>query len=192
MRWSSNVFLLFLLRRLRLSLLVSPVSSSSSSPSLLMSSSSKSSLSLRDSESEWSASDECSSPSSGMWSERRLRCFFRSVLVGGSVAPAREEERLRAAVSSSVIVGVGGWMSVAMLVRWKSLGPSSESASESELSDGRDGSVLSGNSFPGLSNGPCCVAESCRCSQRDIRASSEVMLLDGVRLIRVSPGLSAC
>lgn len=184
MRWSSNVFLLFLLRRLRLSLLVRPVSSSSSSPSALMSSRSGSSLS--ESESERSAPDEDSSPSSAMWSERCRRCFFRSVLVG-RVAPASEEERLRAAVCSSVMVGVGGWMSFAMLVRGcETRGPSSESRSEMELAEGRDGKVLRGNSFPGLSSGPWCVAVSCNCSQRVIRAPSEVMLLDGVHLIRFS------
>jgi hypothetical protein len=67
-RWSSKVFRLFLRRLRRRSRLLSPVSSSSSSPSALMSSSSKSLLSLP--ESDWSASDEYSSPSSSaMWSE---------------------------------------------------------------------------------------------------------------------------
>ena len=92
MRWSSRVFRLFLLRRLRLSLLVRPVSSSSSSPSALMSSSSWSSLSLGESESE----PEESWPSSAMWSDGRRVCFLESDLVG-RVAPAREEERRRAA-----------------------------------------------------------------------------------------------
>lgn len=184
-RWSSKVFLLFLLRRLRLSLLVRPVSSSSSSPSALMSSLSCSSLSLGESESERSAPDD-SGPSSAMWSEGRRRCFLESVLVG-RVAPAREEERRRAETWSSVMVGTGGWINVAIWVRWGTLGPSSESMLERELLEGREGRVLSGNSFPGLSSGPCGATESCSCSQRVMRVCSEVMLRGGAVLIRLSP-----
>ena len=110
-RWSSNVFLRFLRLRRRRSRPVRPVSSSSSRPSLLMSSSSKSVLSVWADESEWSESDDLSSPSSMMLSERRLRCFFLDWWGGGTEAPAREEERRRAwfvAGCSSIIPGDGG------------------------------------------------------------------------------------
>jgi len=112
MRWSSSVLRLFLRRRRRRSRLVSPVSSSSSSPSALMSSSSRSVLSLRESVSE--PDEPSSSPSSAMWSERRLLCFCGSFLLVGIPidAPAREEDLLRAwfcaACSLSIIVGTRG------------------------------------------------------------------------------------
>lgn len=186
MRWSSSVFLLFLRRLRRLSLFVNPVSSSSSRPSALMSSSSKSVLSLGESESERSASDEySSSPSSAMpCPEGRLLCFFESFLAGAE-APAREEERLRAwfcaACSFSIIVGTCGWMALAMGSGRATVMPSSLSMSDRELSEGRDGSVRRGNSFPGLRSGAD-GALFCAASQREIAeslrgcSSAEVML----------------
>jgi hypothetical protein len=174
MRWSSRVFRLFLRRRLRLSRFVKPVSSSSSSPSPLMSSSSRSVLSLRESESERSASDEwsSSSPSSEMWSERCLLCFWGSAL-GGTEAPAREEERrrawFRAACSFSIIVATGGCTNLAMSAGRVTGRPSSLST-DKELSEGREGNVRRGNSFPGLRSGAA-GALFCAASQREIAES---------------------
>ena len=154
MRWSSSVFRLFLRRLRRRSPPVSPVSSSSCSPSALMLSSSRWSLSVLSDDAE-SLSDEPSSPSSRMLSDLRRLCLRRPECWGGPEAPTREEERLRAwvaAVWSSMLLGVGGWTSDATLRRacrepsslWRSL---SEWVDEGGLE-----SVASGNTSAGCSS----------------------------------------
>jgi hypothetical protein len=121
-----------------------------------------------------------------MWSERCLLCFCGSVL-GGTEAPARDEDLLRAwlraACSLSIIVGTCGCISLAMSVGRVTGMPSSLSTSDKELAEGRDGSVRKGNSLPGLRSGAD-GALFCAASQREIAESLGVpspaeVILDG-------------
>ena len=169
MRWSNSVFRLFLRRRRRRSPLVSPVSSSSSSPSPLISPSSKSVLSLGDSDSERSASDGDCSPSSAMCSDGRLRCL-RAGLTVGMEAPAREEDRRRAARSLSILERLGGCVELA-------------AASDRGLSEGSRGSVCREKSSPGLPSGAA-GALFCAASQRP----SLVAVASRSSVIWTSPG----
>ena len=152
-RSSNLVFLLLRLLRLRRSLPVKPVSSSSSRPSSdLMSSSSRSVLSVFLDESDLSSSDrELYTSASRICLDLVLRCFFVALptpCLLELAAPAIEALLRRAwFVGGSSITGVGGWISWATPARdtckWSFL-------EESEaVDDGGFEKVVSGNSSAG-------------------------------------------